>query len=114
MTLEELKGSGGESSQAVAEPVQAARRLQRPRFADSVAITTNAALVDSELRHHCLLEGPAQTLLDSAFERLALSARATTRILKVARTIADLRGAERIGAADVAEAIQFRSLDRRC
>ena len=63
---------------------------------------------------HCVLEpdSPA-TLLDTAFERLKLSARAVTRILKLARTVADLDSSERIRAAHVAESIQYRSLDRR-
>jgi magnesium chelatase family protein len=65
------------------------------------------------LGDHCRLAAAAQKLLDRAFERLGLSARAVTRLLKVSRTIADLRGAETIGPQDVAEAIQYRALDRR-
>jgi magnesium chelatase family protein len=68
---------------------------------------------DSEMRAHCRLQGAAQSLLDGAFERLGLSARALSRILKVSRTLADLAGRRRINAADVGEAIQYRSLDRR-
>ena len=66
-----------------------------------------------DLRRHCRLEDDARKLLDRAFERLKISARAVTRILKVARTIADLEGSERIRSAQVGEAIQYRSLDRR-
>ena len=66
-----------------------------------------------DLRRHCLLEDEARKLLDRTFERLGLSARAVTRILKVARTIADLERSERIHSSQVGEAIQYRSLDRR-
>ncbi len=74
---------------------------------------TNAAMTTEALHRHCLLEPGARTLLDTAFERLKLSARAVTRILKLARTVADLDGVQRIRAAHVAESIQYRSLDRR-
>ena len=76
------------------------------------ALAVNAALPDRSLRQHCELEPGAGDLLDRAFERLGLSARALTRLLKVARTIADLAGHRRIGVTDVAEAIQYRGLDR--
>ena len=89
-----------------------ARRRQRFRFGKTARTAVNAGLNGALLRHHCELEPNAQDLLDTAFERLGLSARAVTRLLKVSRTIADLRGADRIGAADVAEAIQYRALDR--
>jgi magnesium chelatase family protein len=68
---------------------------------------------EAQLHRHCRLDSAAQELLDHAFLKLGLSIRAVTRVLKVARTIADLDRAERIGAAHVAEAIQYRSLDRR-
>jgi magnesium chelatase family protein len=65
-----------------------------------------------DLRRFCSVDGDAAQLLENAMNKLGLSARAYTRILKVARTIADLDGHQDIGAAQVAEAIQYRSLDR--
>lgn len=113
VTLNELKGTGGESTETVAQRVLAARRAQRCRFGRADSIAVNAALRDALLRRHCCLEAGAQNLLDSAFEKLGLSARAVSRILKVSRTIADLAGQDGIAASHVAEAIQYRTLDRR-
>ena len=113
VSLGALKGAPGEPSAAVAQRVAAARARQRRRLAGDGARTVNAAMTDAQTRAHCRLESPAQALLDGAFERLGLSARALTRILKVARTVADLEGRETISPAHVAEAIQYRTLDRR-
>ena len=66
-----------------------------------------------DLERFCVLELDARRLLDAAFERLKLSARAMSRILRLSRTVADLDGSERIRASHVAESIQYRSLDRR-
>ena len=113
LSLQELKGLPGEASAAVAERVLAARDLQQRRFGAVSSTPTNAAMNTEALHRHCILEPAARTLLDTAFERLKLSARAVTRVLKLARTVADLEASERIRAAHVAESIQYRSLDRR-
>jgi magnesium chelatase family protein len=110
-TAEELRGPADESSLAVATRVAAAREVQERRLAGR-PLACNAALEPAELRRWCELGPSAQRLLDTAFERLGLSARAVARVLKVARTVADLAGAERIDAAHLAESLQFRCLDR--
>jgi magnesium chelatase family protein len=113
VTLGELRRTAGEPTAEVAARVAEARRVQLDRFGRGVPTPVNAALGPQALRRYCALDAAAQSLLDAAFERLGLSARALHRVLKVARTIADLAGRERIGAAHLAEAIQYRSLDRR-
>jgi magnesium chelatase family protein len=112
LTLTELHQHRAEPSAAVAERVAAAREIQRLRFGRRAATPLNAALTERLLARHCRLDAGAQSLLDSAFQRLGLSIRAVTRVLKVARTIADLARADEIAPAHLAEAIQFRSLDR--
>jgi magnesium chelatase family protein len=108
----ELGGEpSGESSAAIRERVQRARQIQQERFRRSKAYC-NAQMSTRQIRKHCQVEGEAKGLLDLAMERLGLSARAYDRILKVARTVADLEGAEGIQASHIAEAIQYRSLDR--
>ena len=104
-----------EPSAAVRQRVVGARERQAARFATSaggVARYCNAQMTAPEVRHHCRLDAAGQGLLQAALTRLGLSARAHDRILKVARTIADLSGAEAVGAEHVAEAVQYRSLDR--
>jgi len=109
----ELRRGPGETTSTVAARVARARERQRFRFGADAASPVNAALGPEGVAAHCPLDHAGRSLLDAAFDRLALSARAVHRILKVARTIADLAGTDRIAAAQVAEAIQYRSLDRR-
>ena len=106
----------GESSIAIRERVVASRVVQRERFAkgkSAHAIHCNANMRSKDVHKHCVLDDAAQGLLKAAMADLHLSARAYDRILKVARTIADLAGAADIAADHVAEAIQYRSLDRQ-
>lgn len=102
--------SRGEPSSAIRARVNAARARQRERFAGE-GILCNAQMNANQVRAWCTPEGAAERLLQQAFTRLRLSARAYQRILKVARTIADLAGSERIMEQHYAEAIQYRSLD---
>lgn len=101
---------GAESSAVVAERVRKARELQQARYRGD-GIHCNAQLDARLSRRYCELSQEATQVLHMAVERMGMSMRAYGRVLKVARTIADLRGEERIGTQDVAEAIQFRELD---
>lgn len=97
----------GEASESVRKRVESARVIQRERFAGS-KIMCNADMTAVEVRQFCQVEPPAQALLQAAMKRLALSARAFHRVLKLARTIADLSGDKPITAAHLAEALQYR------
>ena len=101
----------GEPSEAVRQRVNQARRVQVERF-DETGIHANARMSARDLRRYCRVDPAGEQLLENAINRLGLSARAYVRILKVGRTIADLAGAEAIQSAHIAEAIQYRSLDR--
>ena len=103
----------GEPSEQIRGRVIAARRRQQARFKDKPKITCNARMGSRELKAYCALDEPTMELLKMAMTEKNLSARAYDRILKVARTIADLAGEETIASAHVSEAIQFRSLDRQ-
>lgn len=98
----------GEPSAAVRERVVAARERQRRRFRAATRCHTNADMGPAELRTHCALDGAGQALMKAAARQLSLSARGYHRVLKLARTIADLAAAEQIGAAHLAEAVQYR------
>jgi magnesium chelatase family protein len=102
LTLGELRARAGECSPRVAARVAAARENQTHRGG------LNAAMGPAEIQAHCPLDSPARQLLYTAFERLALSAAALHRVLRVARTLADLAGAEQLGVAHVAEAVQYQ------
>ena len=102
----------GEPSAAIRERVVRARKVQEERFRGVEGVHTNAMMNAKMLRAYCRLDAASAALLERAMERLNLSARAYDRILKVARTIADLAGAAEIGTAHIAEAINYRSLDR--
>ena len=103
----------GETSAQIRERVVTARQRQLERFKDRPKITSNARMGARELKQFCELDEATKELLKFAMADLNLSARAYDRIVKVARTIADLAGAERIASEHVSEAIQFRSLDRQ-
>ncbi len=100
-----------ESSTQIRERVARARALQSKRFRRS-RIHCNAQMNTRQIKTYCAINAGCRRLLESAIETLALSARAYHRILKIARTLADLAGRESIGEDDIAEAIQYRSLDR--
>ncbi|MCY3723186.1 MAG: YifB family Mg chelatase-like AAA ATPase [Candidatus Poribacteria bacterium] len=101
----------GEPSAHVQERVEKARQIQQQRFADTT-IHANASMESKQIREYCKIDSQAQELLRVAINQLGLSARAYDRILKVARTIADLERNPHIEAVHISEAIQYRSLDR--
>ncbi len=101
-----------ESSEEVRNRVIAARERQSERYEENKEIHCNAQMTSKLIRKYCEIDSAGKTLLKKAMEKLGLSARAYDRILKVARTIADLEGKENIQAYHLAEAIQYRSLDR--
>ena len=100
-----------ESSSAVRERVIKARDSQLERYSEK-EIYCNAQMSSKMLKEICVIDGVGQTLLKKAMDKLNLSARAYDRILKVSRTIADLENSENIKPEFLAEAIQYRSLDR--
>lgn len=103
----------GETSAQIRERVLAARQRQQARFADKKSITCNARMGTRELKRYCAIDDATKELLQFAMADLNLSARAYDRILKVARTIADLAGLENVSSEHISEAIQYRTLDRQ-
>ena len=103
----------GETSAEIRARVIAARQRQHQRFAHKPKITCNAHLGPKELKEFCTLDDATKEMLRMAMTELNFSARAYDRIVKVARTIADLAGAENISSEHISEAIQYRSLDRQ-
>ncbi|MGI6295781.1 MAG: YifB family Mg chelatase-like AAA ATPase [Armatimonadota bacterium] len=107
-----MRKTSGESSADIRNRVRIARELQNARFAGS-RIFCNAQMTTRHLKAHCRLSEDAESMLKQAIDHLRLSARAYDRILKVSRTVADLSGAPNIGVEHIAEAVQYRSLDRK-
>jgi magnesium chelatase family protein len=101
----------GEPSKVLKERINRARKIQSDRFR-GLKIHCNAQMTNRHIKRFCSIDDASQRLLEMAIDKLGLSARAYTRILKVGRTIADLAGEEEISAAHISEAIQYRSLDR--
>lgn len=105
-------GNRQESSKEIRERVNRARKIQLERYRD-FKIYSNSELTAGLIEKFCSIDAQSKELLKMAFERLGLSGRAYGRILKVARSIADLEGEENIKCSHVAEAIQYRNLDRK-
>jgi magnesium chelatase family protein len=101
----------GEKSDSIRNRVSEARELQLKRFTGD-KIFANGQMKTRHMKKYCILTADAQSLLDTAMQRLGLSARAYSRILKVSRTIADLDASVDIDSRHIAEAIQYRTLDR--
>jgi magnesium chelatase family protein len=109
----ELRGNGDvEPSAAVRQRVLRAREIQLKRYSGNKHVYANSQMPPSLIRKYCAISTEGEKLLETAIQRLGLSARAHDRILKVARTIADLDGAGSIEPRHLSEAIQYRTLDR--
>lgn len=114
VAFNELRGRGteaGESSALIRERVVAAREIQLKRL-NTDGVYSNSGMSTAQIRRHCALDAASESLLEKAMTRQGLSARAHDRILKVARTIADLAKSENIQPEHLSEAINYRSLDR--
>ena len=110
---EEMTGqSMGEDTAAVRKRVIAARQLAEERFKSDSKISCNAEMRSLQLREFCVLDDASRNLLEAAIRKLGLSARAMDRVLKVSRTIADLAGDRHLQSNHLAEAIQYRTIDR--
>jgi magnesium chelatase family protein len=101
----------GESSESVRDRVAKARAIAQQRF-QGQKITSNAQMESKHIREYCQLDEASRNLLENAIRKLGLSARAMDRVLKVSRTIADLAGDEKLQSYHLAEAIQYRTIDR--
>jgi magnesium chelatase family protein len=105
--------AASDTTEAIRARVSASRQRQRARFRGATGIRVNAAMTPRQVRRFCGVSPDAERLLAAAMTRLGLSARGHDRVLKVARTIADLAGAEDLAVEHCAEAIQYRGLDRQ-
>ena len=103
-----VENTSGEDSTGPRQRVELAREVQRQRFTDN-GFLCNSEMGPAEVLEHCEMEDAATSLLQTAAQRLTLSARAFHRVLKVSRTIADLDGAGTIGVSHLAEALQYRA-----
>ncbi len=106
-------GKGEETSAVIRERVKKARSFAMERMKETSGIYCNAQLDSASIRKYCVTEPAAQNLLKAAYEKMGMSARGYDRVMRVARTIADLDGSEIIAAKHIAEAIQYRSLDKK-
>lgn len=104
-------GNSSESSAEIRTRVEPARRFQQDRFGGA-KIYANSQMTPRLIRQYCRLDQDSEKLLENAMQKMGLTARAHDRILKVARTIADLEGVADIASKHIAEAVQYRSLDR--
>jgi magnesium chelatase family protein len=107
-----MRKTPGESSANMRDRVRRARAVQYERFAGT-SVYSNAHMTTRQLRQYVALTPDAESMLKQAIEHLKLSARAYDRILKISRTIADLAEASNVGIEHIAEAVQYRSLDRK-
>jgi magnesium chelatase family protein len=103
----------GMTSQQMRDAVIIARATQTARFAAAGSTTTNASMTTRQVREFCKLDEPSEALLKQAVTELGLSARAHDKILRIARTLADMEGIADLTVAHIAEAVQYRRLDRK-
>ncbi|MEG0771194.1 MAG: YifB family Mg chelatase-like AAA ATPase [Clostridia bacterium] len=108
---EELRGKGNSSSKEIKERVQRARAIQQKRFEDK-PFKCNARMDSQTSKKHCMITNIGEEFLKDAFDRFQMTARAYEKVLRIARTIADLDGAENIQVFHLAEAVQYRDLDK--
>lgn len=109
---QDLQKPPGETSEKIRKRVEKARDIQKKRY-ENENIMCNAELYGDLIGKYCKIGKDAKALLEAAFSQMKISARAYTRILKVARTIADLDNRPDIDSMDIAEAIGYRSLDKK-
>lgn len=113
ISYEELRFSPpSEDSATIKARVEKARALQRDRYKGS-GVHTNAQMTNAQMKKYCALSPECERILEAAFKKLNMTARASGRVLKVARTIADLEGCDEIKVSHITEAVQYRSLDRK-